>query len=238
MSNDPAGEASSPIVEVEFSVSDSTYPFVAVSGIEECTFELAEMVPRGSDRYAEFFNVVDGDPDRIVDALTACEVADVTLIDEYERGGFFEFEVIGICPAVRLVELGALLRDVRSTDGDGSIVAEIPPQYDSAALVESFLEDTARTELVSKREKETMHPMFTSSIPQQLLRSRLTARQRELLEAAYETGYYEWPRECTGEEMAEAFDIASATFSEHIRAAERNLLTALFEGPYSRNSDE
>lgn len=48
----------------------------------------------------------------------------------------------------------------------------------------------------------------------------LTARQRETLRAAVETGYYEVPREATVEAVAEAVDLASSTVSEHLRKAE------------------
>jgi predicted DNA binding protein len=48
------------------------------------------------------------------------------------------------------------------------------------------------------------------------------------LSVAFEAGYYDWPRGCTGEDVAEELGITSATFSEQIHAAERNLLSAVF----------
>lgn len=231
MVNNPHHGVDGPVVEVEFSVRDTTYPFVGASAAESCTFELAKFLPRGDGRYAEFFNVTGVRPSRIVGFAAAHETADVSLLDEYDRGGFFEFEVDEFCPAVRLAELGALPRAVSSTDGDGRIVAGIPPRCDSSELVETFLEETAESNLVCKREKDSISPIFTSSTVHSVLRTQLTDRQRELLQAAFEAGYYSWPRECTGEELAETFDISSATFSEHIHAAERNLLCALFDGP-------
>ena len=53
----------------------------------------------------------------------------------------------------------------------------------------------------------------------------LTARQREVLETAYELGFYEVPREASTEEVAGELDLDPATVAEHLQRAERNLLT-------------
>lgn len=52
----------------------------------------------------------------------------------------------------------------------------------------------------------------------------LTDRQREVLETAYEMGFYEVPREASTEEVAGALDLDPATVSDHLQRAERNLL--------------
>lgn len=237
MSISPPNERPGPITEVTFSIGGSEYPFVGVSKAESCTFELAKMLPRREGRYAEFFNVTNVDPARLLDLADDHERVDVTLLSEYDRGGLFEFTVSRSCPAVTLAEIGALPREVYSDDGDGYIVAEIPPQHDPPTVIEAFLEEISGAELARKRETDSITPIFTRSALQEVLDSTLTDRQFELLRAAFEAGYYDWPRKCTGEELAAEFDIASATFSEHIHAAERKLLTVLFHGQKSTCSD-
>jgi predicted DNA binding protein len=56
-------------------------------------------------------------------------------------------------------------------------------------------------------------------------RSKLTARQLEVLETAYGMGYFEQPREANATDVAAALDITPSTFSEHLLAAE----TKVFE---------
>jgi predicted DNA binding protein len=46
------------------------------------------------------------------------------------------------------------------------------------------------------------------------------------LRTAHEKGYYEWPRDRTAEEIADALDIASSTLHQHLRAAENKLISA------------
>ncbi|AGB36784.1 helix-turn-helix domain-containing protein [Natronococcus occultus] len=52
----------------------------------------------------------------------------------------------------------------------------------------------------------------------------LTAAQRRAFEHARETGYYEWPRETTTQELADDLGIAKSTLLEHLRRAESKLL--------------
>ena len=229
MSGNASVQEGHSVVEVEFSVRNSTYPFVSVTDAEPCVFELAEMVPRGDGEYAEFFNVRGIDPDRIVSLADDRETLDVSLLESYDEGGTFEFTAAADCPAVQLAELGALPREATAVDGEGRIVAEIPPRFDSAAIVERFLDATSEVELVAKQGKESFSPLFSESALRQVLETELTDRQREVLRAAYDAGYYEWPRECTGADVAEDLGITSATFSEHIHAAERKLLGLLFD---------
>ncbi len=60
---------------------------------------------------------------------------------------------------------------------------------------------------------------------------RLTDRQREVLVSAYESGFFESPRETTGEELAGLFDLSQPTVTHHLREAQRRLFASLFDEP-------
>jgi len=62
----------------------------------------------------------------------------------------------------------------------------------------------------------------------------LTARQREVLDTAYEMGYFEHPKEAAASEVADALDIATPTFTEHLAAAQHNLLAELLDAEQSQ----
>jgi predicted DNA binding protein len=235
MSETTVRDDSRSVCEVEFNIRDPRYPFVGASEEEHCLCSLAEIFPRPDGQYAEFFTVTDADPVRIAARAAEYESVDVTLLRESENSGFFEFLVSEGCPAVTLAELGALPRTVLGEDGTGRIVAEIPPQRNASAVIEAFSDEYPEADLVTKREKDTLAPRFAQSAFQQVLHEHLTERQREVLQTAYEMGYYDWPRECTGADIAEKLDISSPTFSEHIKAAERNLFSVLLNGPESRH---
>jgi predicted DNA binding protein len=217
------------VVEIELAVQNTVYPFVGVSGEEHCRFELAKIIPRPDAKYAEFFNVLGTSPGRIKRNTDEYETVETSLLSEYDDGGLFEFLVSGNCPAYRLAELGALPRTIEGVNGQGRIVAEIPSRHDPSAVTETFLEEYPDFDLIAKRTKNTHTSMLTPSTFQQPLLNKLTERQQEVLQSAFEMGYYEWPRDCTGQDVADKLEITSATFSEHIFAAERKVLTFLFE---------
>ena len=224
------------VVELEFALSNSEYPFLAASSAEQCRVGLEEIVPRGDGRYAEFFSVSGADPTCLLDFADDYDDMESHLLDAHEDGGLVECSVSANCPAVSLAELGALPRMVVGEGGEGRIVSELPSRHDPAVVVESFLDEYPDAEFVAKRERDRATPLFGHGEFQYLL-EHLTDRQREVLRAAYEAGYYDWPRDCTGQEVAEALGITSSTFSQHIHAAERKLLTVLFDGSRTKSSD-
>jgi len=197
-----------PVVEVEFTVEDHTYLLCRGSEEAECIFDLAQIVPRSGAVYAEFFRIQGADPETVLDITDEHETVEGRLLDKYEHGGLFEFLTAGDCPAYRIAELGALPQTVRAENGHGRIVADIPPQHDSQQIIESFLADTSGTELVMKQEKPSVAPLAAMPDLRQLVRDHLTNRQFEVVQAAYEAGYYEWPREATGEQVADGLDIS------------------------------
>ena len=60
-------------------------------------------------------------------------------------------------------------------------------------------------------------------------RSRLTARQREVLAKSYDMGYFEHPKRANAGEVADALGISASTFSEHLAAAQGKLLGMILE---------
>lgn len=60
-----------------------------------------------------------------------------------------------------------------------------------------------------------------------LLLAALTDRQREVIETAFEMGYYDVPRRTTHANIAAALDLSGSTIDEHLRKAERRLMEQL-----------
>jgi len=230
MRDSAPSESPERVVEIELDLRDQSYPFVGLSETASCNVVLAKMLPRPDGRYAEYFTVSDDAGDRIETAVTQRETVSATRLRAKDGRCLYEFLVSGDCPAVSLAERGALPRRVRGEEGRGRIVAEVPARYDASAIVADFLDAHPDATPISKREKASIDPLFARTAFHRLLRTNLTDRQREVLQTAFEMGYYDWPRRHTGSEVADRLEISSATFSEHISAAERKLLTAIFQG--------
>lgn len=217
------------VVDVTFRLTDDRYPFVRMSEAESCRFELIRLLPRGDGRYVEFFSVKGADPTVVRERAESTVVAETRLLASGNGTGLVEFEVTDGCPAVGLATQDAIPKTVTSEEGVGRIEAAIVPPPDPSNVVRQFQEEHPDATLVEISEAERPVPLFTGSELALTLEERLTDRQLEVLKAAYERGYYERPRAVTGEELAEELGITVATFSQHIRVAERRLLAILFE---------
>ncbi len=60
-------------------------------------------------------------------------------------------------------------------------------------------------------------------------RGVLTDRQREVLDAALDLGYYEVPRRATHEDIADEMGLTTPTVTEHLQKVEARVFAALFE---------
>lgn len=229
--------ATDPITCVTFSLTNSGYPFVGASAVESCEMTLEEIIPRGESRYAEFFSVDDADPETILELAAEHGDVDAQLFDQPGNSDLFEFVVAENCPAVYLGEQGALPREVYGKDGEGRIAAEIPHTEDPDAIIERFLDDHPDAELVDVETSSVVRPLFAHRESQQVIEEHLDERQREILEAAHEAGYYDWPRETSADELADELDTDLETLRQRLRQIEQLLIVAS-DGPASQCGDD
>jgi len=92
----------------------------------------------------------------------------------------------------------------------------------ATSLLRSFGDVT-----VERISKDFRREIVPSPAEWQELLSTIPPRQREFLDRAVESGYFEIPRETTLEELAAEMDITKTTASNHLRKAEKTLITFL-----------
>lgn len=220
------------VVEIRFAVAERRHTFVDVSAAESCRMGLVHVFPRGGGEYGEFFSVAGAAPASVA-ARVERGGESARVVRSNEDTGLVEL-VVESSPSLALAELGALPKTVVATDGEGRLHAEVPPGDDSGAIVARFLAEYPAFELEAKRPCEDAAPLVSEGEFGRAAAQRLTDRQQEALETAYEAGYYDRPRSARGEEVASALGISPATFSQHVRTAERKLVATLYESSGSR----
>jgi predicted DNA binding protein len=127
-----------------------------------------------------------------------------------------------------LSEYGGVLRDGTATDGTVTLSVEVPQEGEIRTIVEQLTAEFPSLELTAKRQHMDAEP--TPRAVRSQLEHQLTDRQYEALETGYAMGYFEWPRQSSGEEVADQLGITQPTVNKHMRLGEQQLFDLLFDG--------
>ncbi|WP_080506014.1 bacterio-opsin activator domain-containing protein [Halorubrum sp. BV1] len=214
------------MVELRFQIQTGAIA-ADISDTFDCECYLNGISPAPNDNLRCFVSVEDAPTDEVaVFAEQQAAVRSVEVIDEWESGGTFEI-VLGTSPLQPLIDSGVYIEGASASDGTAHISVRIGADRDPVEILDRVESVYPEIELVSKQlVEDTRHPVFELS---GWVGEHLTSKQRQALEEAYFRGYFEWPRENTAEEIAEALGVSSATFHAHHRKATQKLLSAVFE---------
>lgn len=112
---------------------------------------------------------------------------------------------------------------------DGVAVATIEVGREALArsLAADAMDELPNADLSSYRRREQTHRTHSGFVAE--IESRLTERQRAALVRAHTSGYFAWPHETSGDEIAESMGVTRSTFHQHLRAAQRKIVAAIVE---------
>ncbi|EMA72661.1 helix-turn-helix domain-containing protein [Halorubrum distributum] len=96
------------------------------------------------------------------------------------------------------------------------------------AMADEIQETLGEFELLSVSQDEEPGEPLDSGRLTEVLVSKLTDEQLEILEAAYNHGYFDVPRETSETDLAAELDLAQSTVNERLRTAERSLLELIY----------
>jgi hypothetical protein len=166
---------------------------------------------------------VEGAPTALGDLLDGERVHTATM---FARSGARQFAYVELDAEGAIRDLHATIREHGLLvdfpiifDDEGATVRLVGPHESLGAALEAF-DPAVRRELVV----EEVAPYLPDGSG---LRTRLTDRQLEVLDAAVLTGYYADPRDATVADVAARLDIAQSTASEHLRRIEAAVLGSL-----------
>lgn len=217
------------IIELEFDISDTEFFLVRASNEASCDIRLEELFRRSDGKVVEFLSLRGTDPERVLElAAEAPVIYEARLLRDDGEEALFEF-VSESAIATALVDEETRVTDITATAGDGRLRAEVPPHVDATTVIDSFLAAHPSAELIAKRTLDREAPLFTPAQGREAMLAEFTDKQLQALRTAHAGGYYDWPREVTAEEVAVELDLASSTFAQHLRAAERKVFDALFD---------
>ncbi|ELZ09029.1 bacterio-opsin activator domain-containing protein [Natrialba aegyptia] len=218
------------VVEVDIRCQDASSFFVEASRRCGCRFELDSLVPISESTQLYYLRLADAPPADVFDLAAADPgIEDCRLLETEPDGWRIEVVVEGSSPTRTLTEYGVTVREAVTDDGTTTITAECAAEADLRTILEGLQSVFPESSLIGKREAE--RAVQTAREFREGLEDRLTDKQVAALRAAYFGGYYDWPRESTAEEVADAMGISSPTLHNHLRKGQHELLQTFFDDP-------
>lgn len=215
------------VVELEFQVGRDAGVLARLSAALDCQLSL-DGVTRLDDGLACFVSVAGASgSDAVAAAVDADGVSQARVVSEGDGESVVELRTDAEPALSTAIDHGASVEQLTLSEGTGSLALRVAADADHGALVEAVATAAPGVSVVAKREVE--RSVQSPDSFRRALDSKLTDRQRTVLETSLVSGYFEWPRGSTAEEVADSLGISPPTLHEHLRTAERKLIETYFD---------
>jgi PAS domain S-box-containing protein len=201
------------VVELEFRIHD-------VFRTDETAIELDgtvimdNTVAVAEDEYLVFGTAT---PDAIDDLLRLVEIRsgwEVVSVDSEGDDSSFELRVTDPPLLSAVASGGGYIDRAVIEDGTLRMSVHLAPSGDVRRCIDIVQEAYPNAEML-RRQQISRRDDDPERFQRRIVES-LTERQRNVLEVAYHAGFYKWPRDSSGGEIAESIGVADPTFHQHL----------------------
>ena len=213
-------------VEVAFRIPDIFEAMdCSIRTDERLTFD--RTIPIGEDQYLQYGTGNEEAVETLGQAVAELDhMEELTILKE--GPDLIEWELRLNSPGFlsKIAGLGGRIHRAAIDDGDYHATIHLPPGVDTRQVTETVRENHPTFELVTRvgvTRSEGVGRLHS-------LEPDLTECQRNTLEAAYYAGFFDWPRNSTGEDLADSLGVSPPTFHQHLRLGTKRVLKTLFEG--------
>ncbi|SEO99538.1 PAS domain S-box-containing protein [Halogranum amylolyticum] len=214
------------ITRVEFAVDDSAFILSRLAQDGACTLSYQGGVQQSTEGIYVFVTVKDGSLENVAEAASQLvAIDDVQQISTEGDGGVLRLRLTQPFLALELADHGAIFREATADPTSTTLVIDIPNSIDVRTITQLVRETFSTVEL---RSKQTLDQSIEHDLYSKFL-EKLTERQLEVIQTAYYSGFFESPRESTGEDVAETLGISPPAFYKHARTVQRKLFATIFE---------
>ncbi|WP_136601408.1 bacterio-opsin activator domain-containing protein [Salinigranum halophilum] len=214
------------VTRVEFEIDDPSFVLSRLAQEAGCTLSYQGGVQQSAEGSYVFVTVEDASVTAVTDAASGLvAIDDVQQINADGEGSVVRLRLTQPFLALELADHGAVFREATADPTTTTLVIDIPGSIAVQTIAQLVRETFSTVEL---RSKQTLDQTMDRDLYARFL-EKLTERQLEVIQTAYYSGYFESPRERTGEEVAETLDISPPAFYKHARTVQRKLFATLFE---------
>lgn len=215
----------SEVLELEFSIR-SLFDRLGVSGPTGGTLDVDQTISLDDGKYL-LYGSSNGAVRETLEALVEREPRFERFETVRDSDDEVRFELqLSDLPAFSTIEShGGSVSAASIDEDDFDITAEFPLNVDVKEVLADLKRAYPETNVLAKRRITRRDQSGRRLSP--MLPDTLTDRQEETLKMAYFAGFFQWPRDKTGEELAELLNIAPATFHQHLRLAQQNVFDSI-----------
>jgi PAS domain S-box-containing protein len=215
------------VVELEFTVRDDGLLFNRLSAQTDATYELTGSVHEADGSIRLYVTASGADAEEIASILAGADGVEASsVIADHDDDVLFE-AVVDDSLVELLADHGAVTRSVTAEDGLVRYTIELPYEAEAREVFELVSDRHRGTDLVGYHEHE--RPVRTRQEFREAVTDRFTDRQETAIRTAYLGGFFEWPRDVDGDDLAGSMDISRPTYHQHLRAAQRKVFDELFD---------
>ena len=213
------------VVELEFVVHDM---FEDVAGVTapSGTVHIDQVVPVDDGNYIIYGTASDEAAAAFPDLVEAMPNWSSATLRAADDGSNFELNVSDPPILSTLAEAGGLVDSATLEDGTYHLTVHLSPNTEVRRVTDAVRAAYPSASLLRRRQR-TRRKGGAVAV-QQTVDEELTDRQRTVLTAAFHAGFFEWPRDVTGEDLAASLDVSPPTVHQHLRKAQRKVFAALF----------
>ena len=215
------------VTELEFTIRDSKTFYVAASERLDCEVRFERSVPVEAGQILNYHTVVGSDPASVLALADGSDQIEEARVLSEDDDRLLVQTLTSISLAHTALAGGATLRSAVAIDGDAHVVLEAPQTANVREIVSLLEESYDSVDLLAKRELD--RSIQTVDEFRGRIDASLTEKQLSALESAFASGYYDWPRAITAEELAESMGISSSTLHQHLRKGIASLLSAFLD---------
>lgn len=217
------------ITEVGLQITDTQSRILRIARRIGGQLDVETVMPEKGDELRVFFTAHDVSPEDVLGAAEeSVSVESIRQVTERDKEALFE-AVINVSSTILSMMAGfdASITGLTASSDAVDVVVELPQNTDVRSFVNQFQQAYPETSVESVQ--RSTQPTQTQQTFYAEIEDRLTDRQLEALRLAYHSGYFEWPRASSGEEVADSLGVSQPTFTGHLRAGERKLFDLLFD---------
>jgi predicted DNA binding protein len=196
--------------------------------------ELDNVLPGSADgQWLEFVTIQVPEVSNLGTTLTEMENVDPVFIQSVSSVSNTFYALVyanghGPRPTAVLLEHDAIPHRIVVQNHRMTVVATVTSWQKLKTLAEEVERQQQSFELVGVTETTEVNFPLGGSILKYNLQGKLTSEQLEIIETAYQCGYFEVPQQATAADVAGQLDISQSTLSEQLRNAQNAVWNVLF----------